>query len=168
MRPVVVRWLPCVMALLVATAARGEIRDFGSYGPTCPVPDAPPSLSGVRVRVEPGLAHVRGSVEPSMPIAPTRRAYVLPGRWPAGAPPLVAFVGHDAASLAMVRALPAGTPVFVLPSEGGTGLEALRQACPTCRIGIAGTEGARRLGVQALPAVIHVVDGVAYVMEGPP
>jgi hypothetical protein len=167
MRPVVACWLLGVMTLLIATAAQGEILDLGRYGPTCPVPDPPPSLSGVRVRVEPGLARIPGPVEPPMPIAPTGRAYVLPGRWPAGAPPLVAFVGHDAASLAMVRALPAGTPVFVLPSEGGTGLEALRQACPACRIGITGTAGARRLGIRAVPAVIRVVDGVAYVTEGP-
>jgi hypothetical protein len=166
-RPVVGRWLPCVTALLIAPAARAEVRDLGRYGPTCPVPDAPPSLSGMRVRVEPGLARIPGPVEPPMPIAPARRAYVLLGRWPAGAPPLVAFVGHDAASLAMVRALPAGTPVFVLPSEGGTGLEALRQACTACRIGITGTAGARRLGIRAVPAVIRVVDGVAYVTEGP-
>jgi hypothetical protein len=166
-RSVVGRWLLGVMALLVATAARAEIRDLGRYGPTCPVPDAPPSLSGVRARVEPGLARIPGPVEPPMPIAPTRRAYLLPGRWPLGAPPLVAFVGHDAASLAMVRALPAGTPVFVVPSEDGTGLEALRQACPACRIGIAGSAGARRLGIQRVPAVIRVVDGVAHVTEGP-
>jgi hypothetical protein len=156
------------MALLVATAARAEIQDLGPYGPTCPVPDAPPSRSGVTVRVEPGRARVRGPVEPPMPIAPTRRAYVLPGRWPPGTPPLVALVGHDAASLAIVRALPPGTPVFVLPSEGGTGLEALRQACPACRIGIAGSAGARRLGIQRVPAVIRVVGGVAHVTEGAP
>jgi hypothetical protein len=167
-RPVVVLWLLGVMALLIATAARAEIRDLGRYGPTCPVPDTPPSLSGVRVRVEPGLARVRGPVESSMPIAPTRRAYLLPGRWPLGAPPIVAFVGHDPASLATVRALPPGTPVFVLPSEGGTGLEALRQACPACRIGIAGTTGARRLGIRAVPAVVRVVDGAAHVTEGAP
>jgi hypothetical protein len=102
-----------------------------------------------------------------MPIAPTRRAYRLPGRWPLGAPPLVGFVGHDAASLATVHALPPGTPVFVLPSGGGTGLKALRQACPACWIGIAGSTGARRLGIQRVPAVIRVVDGVAHVTEGP-
>ena len=118
--------------------------------------------------MEPGLARVRGPVEPPMPIAPTRQTYVLPGRWPAGAPPLVAFVGHDAASLAVVRALPPGTPVFVLPSEGGTGLEAFRQACPACRTGIAGSAGARRLGIRAVPAVVRVVDGVAHVTEGVP
>lgn len=159
---------PWVLALLIATAADAEIRDLGRYGPTCPVPDAPPSRSGVRVRVEPGLARVRGPVEPPMPIAPTRQTYVLPGRWPAGAPSLVAFVGHDAAGPAIVRVLPAGTPVFVLPSEGGTGLEALRQACPACRIGITGSAGARRLGIRAVPAVIRVVDGVTHVTEGLP
>jgi hypothetical protein len=162
------RWLPCVMALLVATATRAEIRDLGRYGPTCPVPDAPPSRSGVRVRVEPGLARVRGPVEPPMPLASTRQTYILPGRWPTAAPPLVVFVGHDAVSLAVVRALPPGTPVFVLPSEGGIGLEAFRQACPACRTDIAGSAGARRLGIQALPAVVRVVDGVAHVTEGVP
>jgi hypothetical protein len=103
-----------------------------------------------------------------MPIALTRRTYALPARWPAGAPPTVAFVGHDAASLAIVGALPPGTPVFVLPSEGATGLEAFRQACASCRIGMAGTAVARRLGIQTVPAVIRAVDGVAHVTEGPP
>ena len=163
---VVERMVPWVTALLIATAASAELRDLGNYGPTCPVPAFPPSRSGLRVRVEPGLARVPGPVERSMPLAPTRRTYVLPDRWPAGAPLIVAFVGRDAASLVIVRALPPGTPVFVLPSEDGTGLEPLRQACPACRIGIAGSEGARRLGIQAVPAVIRVVDGVAYVTEG--
>jgi hypothetical protein len=156
-----------VLALLVATATRAEIRDLGRYGPTCPVPDAPPSRSGVRVRVEPDLARVRGLVEPPMPLASARQTYVLPGRWPAGAPPLVVFVGHDAASLAVVRALPPGTPVFVLSPDRGRGLEALRQACRACRIAVAGSGGARRLGIRAVPAVIRVVDGVAHVTEGP-
>jgi hypothetical protein len=165
---IVKRWLPCVLALLATTTAGAEIRDLGRYGPTCPVPDPPPPRSGVRVRVEPGLARIPDPVEAPMPIAPTRRVYVLPGRWPAGAPPLVALVGQDAASLAIVRELPPGTPVFVLSPEGGMGLEVLRRVCPTCRIGIAGTAGARRLGIQALPAVVRVVDGVAQVTEGVP
>ncbi len=154
MRSLVGRWLPRVLALLVATATHAEIRDLGRYGPTCPVPDAPPSRSGVRVRVEPGLARIPPPVEPPMPIAGMRRAYILPGRWPAGAPPLAVFVGHDAAGPAI--------------SEGDTTVEALRQACPACRIGIAGSAGARRLGIHAVPAVIRVVDGVAHVTEGPP
>jgi hypothetical protein len=103
-----------------------------------------------------------------MPVAATRRAYVVPVRWPAGAPPVVAFLGHDAASLAVVRSLPRGTPVFVLPSEGEHGLEALRLVCPACRLGVAGTAGARRLGIQAVPAVVRVVDGVAHATEGAP
>jgi hypothetical protein len=160
-------WLSA-MLLLIATAGHAELRDLGNYGPTCPMPDAPPSRVGLRVRVDPALARVPGPVEPSMPTAPTRRTYVLPSRWTAGAPSIVAFVGHDAASVAIVRALPPGTPVFVLPSDGGTGLEALRQACPGCRIGMAGTAGARRLGIQAVPAVIRAAGGMAHVTEGPP
>jgi hypothetical protein len=158
---------PGVLALVIATTARAELVDLGRYGPTCPVPDTRPSRS-VKVRLEPERARVGAPVEPPMPSALTRRTFVLPGRWPVGAPPLIAFVGQDAASLAMVRALPPGTPVFVLPSEGGMGLEALRQACPTCRIGVAGPAGARALGIQALPAVIRVVDGMAQVTEGVP
>jgi hypothetical protein len=165
---VVMRGLLNAIVLLTATAVQAELRDLGTYGPTCPLPDAPPSRVGLRVRVDPTLARVSGPVEPSMPIAPTRRTYRLPGRWPAGAPSIIAFVGQDAASLATVRTLPSGTPVFVLPSEGTTGLEALRQACPACRIGMAGTAGAQRLRIQALPSVIRAVDGVAHVTEGPP
>jgi hypothetical protein len=156
------------MALLIATAGHAELRDLGRYGPTCPVPEAPPEHSTMRVRVEPGLARVPRPVEPPMPIALTRRTYVLPGRWPVGAPSIIAFVGQDAASLAALRALPAGTPVFVVPSEGATGLAALRQACPACRIGMAGPAGARRLGIQAVPAVIRAAGGMAHVTEGPP
>jgi hypothetical protein len=165
---VVRRGLLSGMALLIATAGHAELRDLGRYGPTCPMPDAPSSRVGLRVRVDPALARVPGPVEPSMPLAPTRRTYRLPGRWPAGAPSIIAFVGQDAASLATVRTLPAGTPVFVLPPEGATGLAALRQACPGCRIGMAGPAGARRLGIQAVPAVIRAADGVAHVTEGPP
>jgi hypothetical protein len=159
--------MPGVMALLVATAGRAEVQDLGRYGPTCPVPDPPPSRA-VIVRLEPGLARVTGPAEPPMAIAPAQRTYVLPGRWPAGAPPAVAFVGRDPASLAIVRALPPGTPVFVVPSEGGTKLEAFRYACPACQVGIAGTAGARRLGIRAVPAVVRVIDGVAHVTEGAP
>ena len=165
---IVTRGRLSAMLLLIATAAHAELRDLGRYGPTCPVPDAPPSRVGLLVRVDPALARVSGPVEPSMPIAPTRRTYRLPGRWPAGSPSIVAFVGQDAASLAMVQALPPGTPVFVLPSTGGNGLAALRRACPACRIGVAGPAGARALGIEAVPAVVRVVDGVALVTEGAP
>jgi hypothetical protein len=103
-----------------------------------------------------------------MPVAPTRRVYAVPARLPAGAPPVVAFVGHDTASLSVVRSLPPGTPVFVLASDGEHDLEALRLACPACRLGIAGTAGARRLGIRAVPAVVRVVNGVAQVTEGAP
>ena len=168
MTSIVERVAPWVMALLTATAVHAEIRDLGNYGPTCPVPDAPPSHSTRRVRVEPGLARVPGPVEPPMPIALTRRTYVLPARWPVGAPPIVAFVGQDVASLAIVGTMPRGTPVFVLPSEDGTELTVFRQACPACRIGTAGSSGARALGIRAVPAVIRAVDGVAHVTEGPP
>jgi hypothetical protein len=165
---VTTRGLLSAMALLIATAGHAELRDLGRYGPTCPVRDAPPSRVGQRVRVDPALAHVSSPVEPSMPLAPAQRTYSLPGRWPAGAPSIIAFVGQDTGSLATVRTLPSGTPVFVLPSEGATGLAALRQACPACRIGIAGPAGARRLGIQAVPTVIRAADGVAHVTEGPP
>ena len=84
------------------------------------------------------------------------------------APTIVAFVGQDPASLATVRTLPSGTPVFVLPSEGATELAALRQACPACRIGMAGTAGALSLGIQAVPAGSMPPTGVAHVTEGPP
>jgi hypothetical protein len=103
-----------------------------------------------------------------MPVAVNRRAYVVPVRWPAGAPPVVAFIGHDTRSLAVVRSLPRGTPVYVLPSEGEHGLEALREACRGCRFGITGTAGAQRLGIQAVPAVVHMIDGVVHVTEGAP
>jgi hypothetical protein len=155
-----------VIALLIATIARADLVDLGRYGPTCPVPDSPPPRS-VKVRLQPGSAHVGAPVDP-MPLAAARRMYVLPDRWPAGAPSIVAFVGQDAASLALVRALPPGTPVFVLPSGGGIGLDTLRRACPACRIGMAGPAGARTLGIQAVPAVIRVVDGVPHVTEGTP
>jgi hypothetical protein len=156
-----------VLALVIVTTARAELVDLGGYGPTCPVP-APRPTRPVTMRVEPERARVRAPVEPPMPNALTRRTYVLAGLWPVGAPPIVAFVTQDAVSLAMVQALPPGTPVFVLPSEGGNGLAALRQACPACRIGLAGPTGARALGIQAVPAVIRVVDGVAHVTEGAP
>jgi len=155
------------LALLIATAGRAEIRDLGRYGPTCPVP-APPPARPLTVRLEPGLARVRAPMAPPMPIAAARRTYGLPGRWPAGAPPVVVFVGRDGGSLAVVRTLPPGTPVYVLPSEGRTEMDAFRQACPGCRVGMAGTAGARRLGIRAVPAVIRVVDGAAHVTEGPP
>ena len=104
-----------------------------------------------------------------MPVALDRRTYVVPVRWPAGAPPVVAFVGHDARSLAVVRSLPRGTPVYVLPSEGEHGLEALRQACRACRFGGHGdSREPASLGIQAVPAVVRMVDGVVHVTEGAP
>ena len=77
-------------------------------------------------------------------------------------------MGHDAGSLAVVQSLPPGTPVYVLPSEGEHGVEALREACRVCRFGVTGTAGARSLGIQAVPAVVRMVDGVAHVTEGAP
>ena len=159
---------PGVVALLIATAARAELVDLGRYGPTCPVPASSFPSSGARLRIDPGLARVAVPPDAPMPVAAGRRTYVAPVRWPAGAPPLVAFVGHDAGSLAVVRGLPAGTPVYVLPSEGEHGLEVLRQACRACRLGVAGTAGARQLGIRAVPAVVRVVEGVVHVTEGVP
>jgi hypothetical protein len=156
------------MMLLVATATRAELKDLGTYGPTCPVPAPPTPPSGRKLRIEVPRARVAAPAELPMPVAPTRSAYAVPARWPAGAPPVVAFVGHDTASVLVVRSLPPGTPVFVLPSDGEHGLEALRLACPACRLGIAGTAGARRLGIRAVPAVVRVVNGVAHVTEGAP
>jgi len=157
-----------VLALLVAPVTQADLRDLGTYGPTCSVPASPIPPSGVRLRIDPRLAHVAAPAEAAMPVAPTRRAYVVPVRWPAGAPPVVAFVGHDAGSLAVVRSLPRGTPVYVLPSEGEHGLETIRQACGACRVAVAGLAGARQLGIQAVPAVARVVDGVVHVTEGAP
>ena len=117
--------------------------------------------------MEPGLARVRGPVEPS-DADRADAADVRPARPLAGRRPI-----RSSRSWARTRPAwrscgrcPPGTPVFVLPSEGGTGLEALRQACPACRIGIAGTAGARAPRDPAVPAVIRVVDGVAHVTEG--
>jgi hypothetical protein len=56
----------------------------------------------------------------------------------------------------------------VLPSEGAHGLETIRQACGACRVAVAGLTGARQLGIQAVPAVARVVDGVVHVTEGAP
>ena len=162
------RFLLGAMMLLVTTATRAELRDLGTYGPTCPVPAPPTPPSGQKLRIEVPRARVAAPADLPMPVAPTRRAYAVPVRWPAGAPPVVAFVGHDTASVLVVRSLPPGTPVFVLPSDGEHELEALRLACPACRLGIAGTAGARRLGIRAVPAVVRVVSGVAHVTEGAP
>jgi hypothetical protein len=107
-----------VLALLVAPVTQADLRDLGPYGPTCPVPASPIPPSGARLRIDPRLARVAAPTEAAMPVALSRRAYVVPVRWPAGAPPVVAFVGHDAGSLAVVRSLPRGTPIYVLPSEG--------------------------------------------------
>ena len=128
-----------VLALLVAPVTQADLRDLGTYGPTCPVPASPIPPSGVRLRIDPRLARVAAPAEAAMPVALGRRTYVVPVRWPAGAPPVVAFVGHDAGSLAVVRSLPPGTPVYVLPSEGEHGLETIRQACRACRVAVAGT-----------------------------
>ena len=157
----------CVM-VWVAPLAQADLRDLGTYGPTCPMPASALPPSGARHRIDPRLARVAVPPDAPMPVAAGRRTYVAPVRWPAGGPPLVAFVGHDAGSLAVVQGLPAGTPVYVLPSEGEHGLEVLRQACRACRLGVAGTAGARRLGVQAVPAVIRVIDSVVHVTEGAP
>jgi hypothetical protein len=156
------------LALLIATAARAELVDLGRYGPTCRVPPPVSTSSGARFRIDPGLARVAVPPDAPLPIAAGRRSYVMPVRWPAGVPAVVAFVGHDAGSLAVVRGLPAGTPVYVLPSEGEHGLEVLRQACPACRFGVSGTAGARQLGIQAVPAIVRVINGVVHVTEGTP
>jgi hypothetical protein len=157
-----------MVLLLVAPAAQGDLRGLGNYGPTCPAPSSLLRSSGARLRIDPSLAWVMAARDAPMPVAPGRRAYVAPIPWPVGAPPIVAFVGHDPGSLAVVRGLPAGTPVYVLPSEGEHGREALGQACRACRFSVAGTAGARQLGIRAVPAVVRVVEGVVHVTEGVP
>ena len=157
-----------VLALLVPPVTQADLRDLGTYGPTCPVPASPIPPSGVRLRIDPRLARVAAPAETPMPVAPGQRTYIVPVRWPAGTPAIVAFVGHDARSLAVVRSLPPGTPVNVLPSEGEHGLETIRQACGACRFAVTGLAGARQLGIQAVPAVARVVDGVVHVTEGAP
>ena len=163
-----VRLLVGGIALLVAPRVEADLRDVGTYGATCPVSPASSATSHARLRIDPGLAHVAAPPDAPMAVARDRRTYRLPVRWPAGTPPVVAFVGHDPGSLAVVRALPPGTPVSVLPSEGDHGLAALREACRACRVEVTGTAGARRLGIQAVPAVVRVVEGVAQVTEGTP
>jgi hypothetical protein len=142
--------------MLGSWASAAEIRDLGTFGATCPapVPAASPGAAR-RVRLDPARAQVDVPPEPSMPVATAPRTAALPVRWPPG-------------GVAVVRTLPAGTPVFVLPSEGGLPLDALRQACPGCRIEHAGSSSARRLGVRVVPAVIRVVDGVPRLTEGAP
>jgi hypothetical protein len=160
-----------VVALgLVATTVAGatELADLGRFGPTCPVPEPPPVPSGARIRLQPARAGVAGPAEPSMPVATARRTYTLPTRWPHGTPPLLAFVGRDPGSLAVIQTLPPGTPVFVLPSDGGIAVEAIRRACPACRLARASAASARQLGVAAVPVVFRVRDGAAQATEGPP
>jgi hypothetical protein len=103
-----------------------------------------------------------------MPVATARRTYALPTRWPPGTPPVIAFVGRDPGSLAVVQTLPPGTPVFVLPSAGGIAVEAIRQACPACRLAFAGAASARQLGVTVVPVVLRVRADAAEAAEGPP
>jgi hypothetical protein len=156
--------------VLAATTLAGatELADLGRFGPTCPVPEAPPVPSGARIRLQPARAGVAGRAEPPMPVATARRTYALPTRWPPGTPTVIAFVGRDPGSLAVVPTLPPGTPVFVLPSAGGIAVEAIRRACPACRLALAGAASARQLGVTAIPVVLRVRDGAAHATEGPP
>ena len=163
-----VRRLVVGTIMLAAPGVEADLRDVGTYGPTCPVPPTPSASSGVRVRIDPGLARVAAPPDAPMPVAVHRRIYALPVRWPAGTPPVVAFVGHDPGSLTVVRALPPGTPVYVVPSAGELELDVFRQACPACRVSVTGTAGVRRVGIQAVPAVVRVVEGVAQVTEGAP
>src|SRR5262249_53516193 len=136
--------------LLGAATARAEFQDFGPYGPTCPLPPLPAPPGGRRVRLDPLRARVAAPTEAPMPVATGRRTAALPIVWPPGAPPVIAFVGRDPISMAVLRTLPSGTPVFVLPSDGATPVDALQQACPGCRLGHAGTAAAQQLVIRAL------------------
>jgi hypothetical protein len=160
-----------VLAVVLAAttvASATEIEDLGRFKPTCPVPKPPPVHTVARIRLEPARAGVAGPAELPMPVATARRTYALPTRWPPGTPPVIAFVGRDPGSLAVVQTLPSGTPVFVLPSAGGIAVEAIRRACPACRLALAGTASVRQLGVAAVPVVLRVRDGAAHATEGPP
>jgi hypothetical protein len=159
-----------VALVLAATTVAGatEVADLGRFGPTCPVPEVLPVPSGARIRLQPARAGVAGPAEPWMPVATARRTFALPTRWPPGTPPLLSFVGRDPGSLAVVRTLPPGTPVFVLPSAGGIAVEEIRRVCPACRLALAGAASARQLGVAVVPVVLRVRDGSAEATEGPP
>jgi hypothetical protein len=157
----------CVWLSLGATAAEGELRDLGSFGATCPVPPARPAVPERRVRLEPTSARVPERPGAALPIATARRTYTLAREWPPGAPELLAVVGTDPVSLAVVRALPARTPVLVVGGDA-VATVSIQRACPVCVVSVSGAEGASALGIGAVPSVLRVVDGRAQVTEGPP
>lgn len=162
--------LLAALGVLLAPAAGAQLRDAGTFGATCPAPPPVGPPTAGRLRLPPAGAPRPSPDGPGLPVAATvtRRVLAVPGGWPAGAPPAIALLGADAASLAVARALPAGAAVYVVPPARPALLAALRAACPGCVVGPAGPGLARALGIRAVPAVVRRTGDTAELVEGAP
>jgi hypothetical protein len=162
------RSLGLALLTMAATAAHAQVRDAGSFGPTCPVPADAAAGSPARLTLP---ERPLGPSEPTAPGLPrasgvARRVVALRGAALPGVPAVIALVGTDPESLAVVRRLPRGSLVLVLPPAGAADLARVGQACPACRVGPGRAESARALGVLAYPAVLRVSGRTIEITEG--
>ncbi len=162
------RSLGLALVALVATAAHAHVRDVGTFGPTCPVP-APASGGGPARLALP--ARPLGPPAPTAPGLPratgvARRAVALRGTALPGTPAVVAVVGTDPESLAVVRRLPRGSVVLVLPPAGAADLAQVGRACLACLVWPGRADTAQALGVRAYPAVLRVSGRTIEITEG--
>lgn len=160
-----------LLILALAPAGHAQVRDLGTFGIICPVPPraAPPAAVGLTLPQFSAAAPSLGRA-PGLPLAVRRerREFARPGGWPAGAPRVVAVVGEDPGSDAVVRSLPAGAVVLVLPPARPETLARLRSACPGCVVGPSGAGAATALGVRAYPAVVRWTGAALEIVEGEP
>jgi hypothetical protein len=153
---------------LAATAAHAQVRDAGSFGPTCPVPADVSGGISARLTLPARPLSPPAPTPPELPraIEITRRVVALRGTALPGTPTVVAVVGTDPESVAIVHRLPRGSLVLVLPPASAAELAQVGRACPTCLIAPGRTESALALGVRAYPAVLRVSGRIIQITEG--
>jgi hypothetical protein len=162
------RSLAVALLGLGAVAAHAQVRDVGRFGPTCPVPAHASDGRPARLTLP---ARPLGPPAPTAPGLPrasevTRRVVALRGTALPGTPAVVAVVGTDPESLAVVRRLPRGSLVLVLPPADAADRAQVGRACPACRVGPGRAESAQALGVRAYPAVLRLSGRAIEITEG--
>lgn len=170
------RVLPVLLTALAASGlaapfAGAQLRDLGAFGPTCPL-EMPPPPSRPRARLSlSDKPPERLRVTTRLEFAPgLRKRRIVPSKtpWPPGAPTTLAFVGTDPASLEIVRALPAGSGVYVVSIESWQEVRAIEAVCPRCLIQPGSDAVAALFGLTHYPALVQWTGREFVVTEGLP
>lgn len=138
--------------------ASAQLRDLGTFGPTCPIHTVPPASGpGVRLFLRERPPE-RVTVATRLAYAPgIRQRRILPSSlpWPTGAPTTLAFVGTDPASLQVVRSLAPGSGVYLVSMTGWQDVKTVQGLCPTCLVQPGSDAAAALFRLTRYPALVQ-------------